>query len=103
MIGRESEQSLSSDKRVRDSMIVVEVPREDAAQMARVDDHEVIQTFATNRTDHPLDISVLPRCAGRSDHFRDAQRFDPLAEFNAVGGVTIAADNAAPCPMGTLR
>ena len=34
------------------SMIVVDVPRQNAAQMALVEDHDMIQTLATDRTDH---------------------------------------------------
>ncbi len=29
--------------------------------MALVEDHYVIQTLATDRTDHALDVGVLPR------------------------------------------
>jgi hypothetical protein len=29
--------------------------------MALVEDYEMIQTLAPNRTDHALDVSVLPR------------------------------------------
>lgn len=43
------------------SMVVVGVRGEDAAQMAVVEDHDLIETLATNRTDHALDVSVLPR------------------------------------------
>jgi hypothetical protein len=28
--------------------------------MALVEDHDVLQTLAANRTDHALDVSVLP-------------------------------------------
>jgi hypothetical protein len=34
---------------------------ENSAQMALVEDQDVIQTLAANRTDHALDVSVLPR------------------------------------------
>jgi len=43
------------------SMVVVDVPRQNAAQMALVEDHDMIQTLATDRTDHALDVGVLPR------------------------------------------
>lgn len=45
------------------ALVVVDVRGQDAAQMALVEDHDVIQTFAANRTDHPLDVGVLPRGA----------------------------------------
>ena len=42
------------------SMVVVDVARQDAAQMARIEDDEVIQTLAANRADQALDVGVLP-------------------------------------------
>ena len=42
------------------SMIVIDIRGQDAAQMALVEDQDVIQTFAANRTDYALYISVLP-------------------------------------------
>jgi hypothetical protein len=43
------------------SVVVIDVRGEDAAQMALIKDHDVIQTLAANRTDHALDVCVLPR------------------------------------------
>ena len=42
-------------------LVVVDVRRQDAAQMTLVKDHEVIETLAPYRTDHSLDVSILPR------------------------------------------
>jgi hypothetical protein len=44
--------------------------------MARAEDHNVIKTLAPNRTDHALDVRVLPRrswCGseGSKDRFRE--------------------------------
>jgi hypothetical protein len=41
-------------------MVIVEVRCEDAAQMALVEDDQVVQTLAAYRTDDPLDVSILP-------------------------------------------
>ena len=38
------------------SLVIVDVRGEDAAQMALVQDHEVIQTLAANRTYDVLDV-----------------------------------------------
>ena len=46
------------------SLVVIDVRREDAAQMALVEDDDVIQTLAANRAYNSLDESVLPRCSG---------------------------------------
>jgi len=42
------------------ALVVVDVRGQDAAQMALIEDHDVIQTLATDRTDYTLDVSVLP-------------------------------------------
>jgi hypothetical protein len=52
--------------------------------MALVEDHDVIQTFAANRTDHALDVRVLPRWAWRRDDFGNPYRFDSVAEIRAI-------------------
>jgi len=43
------------------ALVIVDIRGQDAAQMALVEDHDVVETFATDRTDHALDVSVLPR------------------------------------------
>src|SRR6266481_3975931 len=52
-------------------LVVVDIRGQDAAQMALVEDHDVIQTLAANRTDHALDVRVLPRQAWRRYNLRD--------------------------------
>ena len=42
------------------ALVVVDIRRQDATQMALAEDHDVIQTLAANRTDHALDVSVVP-------------------------------------------
>jgi hypothetical protein len=58
--------------------------------MALVEDHDVIQTLATDRTDHALDASVLPRGSWGRNDFRDPHRSDSLAKVLAIRGVTVA-------------
>ena len=43
------------------AVIVIDVRRQGAAQMAFVDHEYVIQALATNRADDPLDVGILPR------------------------------------------
>jgi len=59
------------------SMVVVDVRGEDAAQMALVEDHDLVETLAANRTDHALDVGVLQGRVWCRDDFRDPHRFDP--------------------------
>jgi hypothetical protein len=42
-------------------MVVVDVGRQDAAQMALVEDHNVIQILAANRACDPLDVGFCQR------------------------------------------
>src|SRR5664280_2261436 len=41
-------------------MIILNVRRQDAAQMTLIENYDVIETLAPNRANDPLDISVLP-------------------------------------------
>src|SRR5713101_6455162 len=86
------------------SVVVFDVGQKDTTQMALVEDHDVVEAFATDRTDHALDVRVLPGRAWRRDDFRDPHRLDPAAE---VPGHTRhrdrAADSAERCPTGTPR
>ena len=43
------------------SVVVVHVRCKDVAQMAFVEDDELIQALPPDRADHALDVSVLPR------------------------------------------
>jgi multidrug resistance efflux pump len=73
----EAEASLRSDRSKKDragALVIVDIRGQDAAQMALVEDHKVIQALATNRTDHALDVSVLPRGAWGRDDLSDYHR-----------------------------
>ena len=72
------------------ALVIVDVRGQDAAQMAFVEDHDVIQTLATYRTDHALDVRVLPGRAWRRDDLGHAYSFDPVAEVRAIRRVAIA-------------
>jgi hypothetical protein len=64
-------------------MIVVDVRRQEAAQMTLVEDHNVIQVLAANRIDNALGIWVgLPGWSWRRDDLSDAHRLGPLAEVH---------------------
>jgi len=43
------------------ALVVIDIRGQDSAQMALVEDHDEIDTLAANRTDHPLDVRILPR------------------------------------------
>ena len=72
--------------------------------MASVEDDDLIQAFAPNRADHPLDISVLPRGARCRNDLCDPHRFDSLAEVGAIRPVAIAEQVARSwVPRKTLQ
>src|ERR1700683_3048903 len=58
--------------------------------MALVEDDDVIQTLAANRTDHALDVRVLPGGSRCRDDFLDPHRSDPVTEVGAIRCVAIA-------------
>jgi hypothetical protein len=50
-------------------------------QMALVENQDVIQTFATNRTDRALDVCILPSERGAVTTSMIPIASDPFAEF----------------------
>ena len=64
--------------------------RQDAAQMALVEGHYVIQTLPADRPDHALDIGVLPGRSWCCDDLGDSHRLGTAAEVRAVRRVAIS-------------
>src|SRR6266446_2209370 len=62
------------------SVIVLEIGRQDAAQVGFIENDDVIETLAADRADDALDIGVLPRGARCSDDLVDPHRPDTIAE-----------------------
>ena len=62
MLNRAGVRAILIERKMRaGALVVVGVRGQDAAQMALVEDHGVIETLAANRTNHALDVRVLPR------------------------------------------
>jgi hypothetical protein len=70
-------------------LMVLKIARQHAAQMALVEDDDVIQTFPADRTDETLRIGVLPRTSRRGDNFRDPHRPNAMAECRAIGFIAV--------------
>lgn len=70
-------------------MVVGDVSGERAPEMRLVEDDDVIETFAANRSDHAFDVRVLPRTRARRDDFTDAHAGDATLEQVAIDGVSI--------------
>jgi hypothetical protein len=49
-----------------------------------IEDDDVIETFATDRTDDALDIGVLSRRSRRGDDLLDGHRLDTIAKGLAI-------------------
>jgi len=61
-LDRTNDRAIFFEREMRSgTLVVVDVRGHYAAQVALVEDNYVVETFAANRTDDPLDVSVLPR------------------------------------------
>ena len=62
MLNRAGVGTILVERKMRASaLVIIDVRGQDAAQMALVEDHDVIQTLATYRSDEPLNVPILPR------------------------------------------
>jgi hypothetical protein len=77
-------------------MVVREVARQDATQVAFAQDEDVIQALAPDRADEPLHEGVLPRAGGRGQHFTESHAFHALPERVTVDRVAIAKEVGWP-------
>ena len=73
-------------------VIVREVARQDAAQVAFAQDEDMVQTLTPDRADEPFREGVLPRALGRGQHFPDSQAFHSLPKRVTVDRVAIAEE-----------
>ena len=74
-------------------MVVLEVLTQDPEQMRLAQHDEVIKAFASDRSDQPLGISVLPRRSGCSQHLCDAHAAKSFAHDVPVGAVAVADED----------
>jgi len=73
-------------------VIVREVARQDAAQMAVAQDEDVIEALAPDRTDEPFREGILPGATRGREDFLDVHAPDSASELFAVDLVTIAQE-----------
>jgi hypothetical protein len=62
------------------ALVIVDIRRQDAAQMSLVEGYDVVQKLVANRVYDPLDIGVLSGRSWRHDDLRDPHRLDPVEE-----------------------
>ena len=71
-------------------VVVARIRAHASQQMELVEDDEVIDNFAPERSDEPLDVPVLPRRARRDAELRDAEMAHASIERRAVDPVAVA-------------
>ncbi len=54
------------------TFVILEIILEDSTQPGLMEDNDVVQAFAPNGTDKPLNVGILPRALGRSQDFPNA-------------------------------
>jgi hypothetical protein len=62
------------------SVVILRVCRQHTAQMTLIEDDDVIETFAADRTGAALDIGVLPRRSRCGDDLLDGHHLNTIAE-----------------------
>ena len=89
-LDRSADRRIFLEREVSSKMFVVlEVIFQDATQSVFIEDNDVIQAFAPNGTDQPLDIGVLPRAARRSKNFVNAHPFGTLRKLLPVYSIAV--------------
>ena len=71
-------------------VIVAEVAGQDSAQVAFIEDQNVIQTLAPNRAEESLREGILPGALRRHEDFLDPQAVDSVPKLRPVDLVTIS-------------
>ena len=63
-------------------MVIVQIVGENSSGMAGIHDDDLIKALASERSDQPFDVRILPRTSRRAQHLFDAQaRHAPTKGF----------------------
>src|SRR5207237_8774369 len=73
-------------------VVIAETRTQHNVQEFSIVDHDVRQTFSTDRTDHALDVSSLPRRPWSAEDFFDVHDFELLAELVSVDPIAISQE-----------
>src|SRR5678815_390917 len=80
---------------MRPTMVVIlKVCRQHSAQVTLIEDDDMIETFAADRSDDAFDISVLPWRTRRGDDLLDRHRLDTIAEGLTIRRVAVSQQKA---------
>jgi hypothetical protein len=83
-------------------VIEVDVAQQTSAQVALMQDDDVVQTLAAQGADQSLGVRILPRAPRRRGHLFDPQASHTPAEPGAVDAVTIT-DQLMGCRIERKR
>lgn len=72
------------------AVVVVDILREDPARVALVEDDDVIQALATERSDEALRVGVMPRRPRGNGDLTKTQSRDALPELRSMDPIAIA-------------
>jgi hypothetical protein len=73
-------------------MIIAEAFGQEPSQMSLMQDDHVIQAFAANTPDGPLDVGVLPRTSWGNQHFFDSHVLHTLPKRGPIDPVAVAQE-----------
>ena len=87
---RAAERAILVERSVAAIVVIIgQIIREHLTQMLRIENDEVVQTFAANRANDPFDHGILPRRARGNELLFQAQSFDSTLEIRAIDGIAI--------------
>ncbi len=89
-MGRRFSASFSSERCVRNSVVVDNEPFDSPSQVLLSQNDRMIQALASDRSNHTLSVCVLPWRGRRRQYFAQSNRFDVPAEKRAEFSVSIA-------------
>ena len=86
------------------AIVICLIIGEQMANMPLPQRHDMVEALASDRSDQPFNMTVLPRRTGRDRPISDAHRTQPECDRDTMGGVTIADEVARRLvPTGMLR
>src|SRR5262245_1977001 len=71
-------------------MIIADIGRKNPSEMRLIDDDDVIEALASDRSDQPFDVGVLPRTGRSRDDVRDADASYAPSELLAVDAIAVS-------------
>lgn len=71
-------------------VVIREVLGQDYSKMPLIQHNHVVQAFSAYGADQSFHVGILPRRAGRNEHFLNPHVLDPMSKVLAVDAVTVS-------------